>query len=252
MITYEVKLKKIGEMTTLPDSQRLFGFLMNFSKKYCTEDEISSFVKGVREQKQKCMISNVVPSGYYPTPKEYIMQKLQKRLEKNQKEIQRLEKEQINSKNKSEKIIQTFVEKKNQENNMDKEEKTLNKSDEKEKLEKEKNEFNKVAISIDDLSAKHIHETLKKMDFVDQNQFKELLDLGKKEKTIKVTELKEFKYIKKTKTFIQKFRLESQMKELPGMPNVAYSLPILSFKNKSEEIQKEFSFFVRVEKESCI
>lgn len=252
MITYEVKLKKIGEMTTLPDSQRLFGFLMNFSKKYCTEDEISSFVKGVREQKQKCMISNIVPSGYYPTPKEYIMQKLQKRLEKNQEEIQRLEKEQINSKKESEKIIQKLVEKKNQENNMDKEEKTLNKSDEKEKLEKEKNEFNKVAISIDDLSAKHIHETLKKMDFVDQNQFKELLDLGKKEKTIKVTELKEFKYIKKTKTFIQKFRLESQMKELPGMPNVAYSLPILFFKNKSEEIQKEFSFFVRVEKESCI
>ena len=252
MITYEVKLKKIGEMTTLPDSQRLFGFLMNFSKKYCTEDEISSFVKGVREQKQKCMISNIVPSGYYPTPKEYIMQKLQKRLEKNQEEIQRLEKEQINSKKESEKIIQKLVEKKNQENNMDKEEKTLNKSDEKEKLEKEKNEFNKVAISIDDLSAKHIHETLKKMDFVDQNQFKELLDLGKKEKTIKVTELKEFKYIKKTKTYIQKFRLESQVKELPGMPNVAYSLPILFFKNKSEEIQKEFSFFVRVEKESCI
>ena len=252
MITYEVKLKKICEMTTLPDSQRLFGFLMNFSKKYCTEDEISSFVKGVREQKQKCMISNIVPSGYYPTPKEYIMQKLQKRLEKNQEEIQRLEKEQINSKKESEKIIQELIEKKNQENNMDKDEKTLNKSGEKEKLEKEKNEFNKVAISIDDLSAKHIHETLKKMDFVDQNQFKELLDLGKKEKTIKVTELKEFKYIKKTKTFIQKFRLESQMKELPGMPNVAYSLPILSFKNKSEEIQKEFSFFVRVEKESCI
>ena len=252
MITYEVKLKRIGEMTTLPDSQRLFGFLMNFSKKYCTEDEISSFVKGVREQKQKCMISNIVPSGYYPTPKEYIMQKLQKRLEKNQEEIQRLEKEQINSKKESEKIIQELIEKKNQENNMDKDEKTLNKSGKKEKLEKEKNEFNKVAISIDDLSAKHIHETLKKMDFVDQNQFKELLDLGKKEKTIKVTELKEFKYIKKTKTFIQKFRLESQMKELPGMPNVAYSLPILSFKNKSEEIQKEFSFFVRVEKESCI
>ena len=252
MITYEIKLKKIGEMTTLPDSQRLFGFLMNVSKKYCTEDEISSFVKGVREQKQKCMISNVVPSGYYPTPKEYIMQKLQKRLEKNQKEIQRLEKEQINSKNESEKIIQELVEKKNQENNMDKEEKTLNKSDEKEKLEKEKFKFNKKATYIDDLSAKQIHETLKSMDFVAQSQFKELLDLGKKEGTIKVTELKEFKYIKKTQTFIQKFRLESQMKELPGMPNVAYSLPILSFKNKSEEIQKEFSFFVRVEKESCI
>ena len=255
MITYEVKLKKIGEMTTLPDSQRLFGFLMNFSKKYCTEDEISSFVKGVREQKQKCMISNIVPSGYYPTPKEYIMQKLQKRLEKNQEEIQRLEKEQINSKKESEKIIQELIEKKNQENEdktNKKKGKKLNKTDEKEKLEKEKNEFNKIAISIDDLSAKHIHETLKSMDFVAQNQFKELLDIGKKKEIIKVKELKEFKYIKKTKTFIQKFRLESQMKELPGMPNVAYSLPILSFKNKSEEIQKEFSFFVRVEKESCI
>ena len=35
MITYEVRLKKIGAMTTLPDSQRLFGFLINNSKKYC-------------------------------------------------------------------------------------------------------------------------------------------------------------------------------------------------------------------------
>ena len=252
MITYEVKLKKIGEMTTLPDSQRLFGFLVNSSKKYCTEDEISSFVKGVREHKQKCMISNVVPSGYYPTPKEYIMQKLQKRLEKNQKEIQRLEKEQIYSKNESEKIIQELVEKKNQENNMDKEEKTLDKSGKKEKLEKVKFKFNKKATYIDNLSVKQIHETLKSMDFVAQSQFKELLDLGKKEGTIKATDLKEFKYIKKTQTFIQKFRLESQIEELPGMPNVAYSLPILSFKNDSKEIQKEFSFFVKVGKESCI
>ena len=79
MITYEVKLKKIGEMTTLPDSQRLFGFLVNSSKKYCTEDEISSFVKGVREHKQKCMISNVVRSRNKQTTKEKMMQKLQKR-----------------------------------------------------------------------------------------------------------------------------------------------------------------------------
>ena len=53
MITYEVKLKKIGEMTTIPDSQRLFGFLINSSKKCCTEDEISTFVKGIKENKEK-------------------------------------------------------------------------------------------------------------------------------------------------------------------------------------------------------
>ena len=52
MIRYEVKLNKIGEMTTLPDSQRLFGFLINNSKKYCSEEDISSFVRGVRQQEQ--------------------------------------------------------------------------------------------------------------------------------------------------------------------------------------------------------
>jgi len=33
------------------------------------------------------MISNLLPGGYYPTPKEFIMQKLQGRLNKNQEEI---------------------------------------------------------------------------------------------------------------------------------------------------------------------
>lgn len=91
MITYEVRLKKIGAMTTLPDSQRLFGFLINNSKKYCSEGEISTFVKKVREQKEKCMISSVFPTGYYPTPKGFIMQKLEYSLEKNQQEIKKLE-----------------------------------------------------------------------------------------------------------------------------------------------------------------
>ena len=94
MIRYEIKLKKIGEMTTLPDSQRLFGFLINNSKKYCSEDEISAFVKGVRDYKEKCMISSILPTGYYPTPKEFIIQNLQKRLVKNNEEIKLLEEKQ--------------------------------------------------------------------------------------------------------------------------------------------------------------
>lgn len=182
MITYEVKLKKIGEMTTLPDSQRLFGFLINSSKKYCSEEEISAFVKGVREQKAKCMISSVFPTGYYPTPKGFIIQKLEYKLE----------------------------------------------------------------------SAKNIYEIIKNMDFVEKNQLNKLLKLGENREKIDVKNLKEFEYIKKNQTFIQKFRLENQIKELPGIPNVAYSLPILSFTNKVGDVQKEFSFFVKVEKESCI
>lgn len=182
MITYEVRLTKIGEMTTLPDSQRLFGFLINNSKKYCSEEEISAFVKGVREQKAKCMISSVFPTGYYPTPKGFIIQKLEYKLE----------------------------------------------------------------------SAKNIYETIKNMDFVEQNQLKKLLKLGENREKIDAEALNKFKYIKKSQTFIQKFRLESQIKELPGIPNVAYSLPILSFTNQAGDVQKNFSFFVKVEKGSCI
>lgn len=259
MLTYEVKLKKIGEMTTLPDSQRLFGFLINSSKKYCSEDKISAFVRDVRERKQKCMISSVLPSGYYPTPKEYILQKLNGSLEVNQEEIKKSEQEQMKIKKESEIIIQELIEKNNQKNDkesklskedkkaLDKEIKTL-----KSQLEQKKGEFNKEADSINDLSTKYIYETLKNMDFVSQDYLKELLELGKTKSIIKAEDLKEFKYIKKNQTFIQKFRLESQMKELPGIPNVAYSLPILSFTNQAGESQNKFSFFVSVEQETCI
>lgn len=244
MITYEVKLEKIGEMTTLPDSQRLFGFSINYSKRYCSEDEISHFVKGVREHEQKCMISSMVPTGYYPTPKEYIMQKLQKRLGENREEIEKLEKKQIDLKKESESIIEGLIEKNSQKK------KEINEL--KSQIKQIENKFKEVAVCINNLSTKNIYATIKSMDFIDKDELKNLFELIKKERSVKVEDLAKFEHIKKTKTFIQKFRLEDQINELPGMPNVAYSLPILSFVNKAEEIQKDFSFFVRVEKDSCL
>lgn len=251
MITYEVKLKKIGEMTTLPDSQRLFGFLMNFSKQYCPEEEISAFVKGVKEQEQKCMISSMFPTGYYPMPKAYVIQKLQKKLNENQEEITSEEKKQIDLRKEIELLIQTLMKK-------NKSIKIKNKKIEKEiedlksELEDKKNEFNQSASKINNLSTKNIYETIKGMDFIKQNELKEILNLSEKNEKISVEVLKTFKHIKKKQTFIQKFRLENQIRELPGMPNVAYALPILSFENQEGEIQKEFSFFVRAPKESCL
>ena len=261
MIIYEVKLKKIGEMTTLPDSQRLFGFLINNSKKYCSEVEISSFVRDVKEQKQKCMISNLVPSGYYPTPKDLVMKNLQGRLKKNQEEIINFEKEQMELKSKSETIVKTLIEK----NNKKKENDADNKldSEEKEKLNEELTElksnleeikvcFNKNSEHINNISSKNIYETIKKMDFIDQSQLKEILKLGEDEVIIEVDDLSKFKYIKKNQTFIQKFRLENQIRQLPGLPNVAYSLPILSFENQEGDVQLDFSFFVKVMEGTCI
>ena len=235
MTTYEVKLKKIGEMTTLPDSQRLFGFLVNNSKKYCSENEISAFVKRVRERKGKCMVSSVAPTGYYPTPKEFIMEKLKHKLGENLEEIKELEEKQIKLKKEIELIIQ----------------KNSSKED-KEKLKTIKKNFNNLSNKINNLSTKNIYETIKSMDFIKKNQLRKLLKFGESEEKINVENLKKFDYIKKSQIFIQKFRLESQIKELPGMPNVAYSLPILSFTNQAGDDQKKFSFFVKVEKDSCI
>lgn len=254
MIRYEVKLNKIGEMTTLPDSQRLFGFLINNSKKYCSEEDISSFVRGVRQQEQKCMISNLLPSGYYPTPKEFIMQKLQGGLDKNQEEIKRLEKIQTKLKRESEEVVQKLREK----NKAKKPDKYNKKESDKEvqccrsQLEKIKADFSNNSKLINGLSSKNIYETVKRMDFIEQNKLKDLLKLIESKDKIRVDDLLKFKYIKKNQTFIQKFRLENQIKGLPGIPNVAYSLPILSFENQVGNLQSQFSFFVEVREGTCI
>jgi len=254
MIRYEVKLNKIGEMTTLPDSQRLFGFLINNSKKYCSEEDISSFVRGVRQQEQKCMISNLLPSGYYPTPKEFIMQKLQGGLDKNQEEIKRLEKIQTKLKRESEEVVQKLREK----NKAKKPDKYNKKESDKEvqgcrsQLEKIKADFSNNSKLINGLSSKNIYETVKRMDFIEQNKLKDLLKLIESKDKIRVDDLLKFKYIKKNRTFIQKFRFENQIKGLPGIPNVAYSLPILSFENQVGNLQSQFSFFVEVREGTCI
>ena len=90
------------------------------------------------------------------------------------------------------------------------------------------------------------------MDFIEPNRLKELLKLEESKDKIRVDDLLKFKYIKKNQTFIQKFRLEDQIKGLPGIPNVAYSLPILSFENQKGDIQRQFSFFVEVREGTCI
>ncbi|RRJ26715.1 hypothetical protein EHV10_01405 [Lachnoanaerobaculum gingivalis] len=254
MIRYEVKLNKIGEMTTLPDSQRLFGFLINNSKKYCCEEDISSFVRGVRQQEQKCMISNLLPSGYYPIPKEFIMQKMQGRLNKNQEEIKKLEEMQMKLRGESEEVVQKLREKNKAKklNKVHKDELYKEIQSCKSQLEKIKADFSSNSKLINSLSSKNIYETVKRMDFIEQNQLKALLKLGESKDKIRVDDLLKFNYIKKNRTFIQKFRLENQIKQLPGIPNVAYSLPILSFENQKGDIQRQFSFFVEVREGTCI
>ncbi|MDO4765782.1 MAG: hypothetical protein Q4A29_06960 [Eubacteriales bacterium] len=257
MLTYEVKLKKMGEMTNLPDSQRLFGFLIYQSKQFFSEEDISDFVEKVKEKQQKCMISSLIPSGYYPIPKEYIFCKLEKSLAKNREKIGTLEQNQLEVKAKVDELIRELEKK---QNSKEDERKGQNKEQRtekeiqglKSKIIEGKKEYNSIADSIYDLSIKGIYETLKKMQFIEKTDLKEILDLAEKGQEIKVKDLEKRNYLKQEQSFIQKAGLVSETIQIPGIPNSLYSLPILTFEDKNGKIQKEFSFWVQVEEGSLI
>lgn len=177
MVIYEFKLNKNGKMTTIPDSQSLFGFLMNNIQKYFDNEKISEYTSDILSKRQKCMVSNLMPYGYYPFPKEYIVDKF--------------------------------------------------------KIEKE------------------IYKKIKKFDFIKKEN---LLGLLRTDGKINDEDLKEKYFLETNLEFVQKFRLESQIRNIPGFPNVAYSLPIISLLREKEEKEevKEFRFFVKVEKDSLL
>lgn len=70
MRKFEVYLRSEGDITLLPDSQKIFGYLMDKLSQKFDRSLVSEFVKDV---KGKCMVSNLIPSGYLPTPRFYLM-----------------------------------------------------------------------------------------------------------------------------------------------------------------------------------
>lgn len=264
MIIYEVRLKKRGPITALPDSQKLFGFLMSYSQRFFSSEIVSNFVKEILECRGKCMVSNLMPTGYYPTPKEYIMKKLEKSLKINSENMEKLEIEQ-------EKVLNEVKELKIKQNDLTEQIRKLKSKKEidnkkrkeherkqiSEEIKNKKEMFNENSAKIAQLSLKKIYETIKKMDFIKEYSLQSFLKGIEKRENQKITvkELEELEYLSKKQHFIQKFRLESQIKKLPGLPNIAYSLSILSYyKNfpEKEEEQKQFSFFVKVEENSVL
>lgn len=85
MLKYEIKMERQGSITSMPDSQRIFGFLMNMLKEYLTEDNITEFVLNIKKCNEICMISNLMPTGYIPTPKKYVLDTVSQK--ENKKEI---------------------------------------------------------------------------------------------------------------------------------------------------------------------
>jgi len=73
MRVFSVELKALGEISQLPDSQKLFGALVYFLKQNGrNENHVSSFVKRIKDRDIYLSLSNLMPNGYLPVPKSYL------------------------------------------------------------------------------------------------------------------------------------------------------------------------------------
>ncbi|WP_088839372.1 hypothetical protein [Listeria sp. ILCC792] len=73
MIYYKINLKLQGGITQLPDSQRIFGFLISKYAEKTSALSATELVRKVREKQIQFQLSNMMPSGYLPTPIEEIL-----------------------------------------------------------------------------------------------------------------------------------------------------------------------------------
>lgn len=70
MEVFSIELRLLGEMSQLPDSQKVFGALMYFLAQ--NNYNVSKFVHEVKEGNTYFALSNVMPQDYLPVPKSFI------------------------------------------------------------------------------------------------------------------------------------------------------------------------------------
>lgn len=251
MKKFEVKLRTEGEITLLPDSQKLFGYLMNQLNRYYNEQEIDHFIAEINT---KCMVSNLMPTGYLPTPKTLLMNEIQKRRESDQDlESEDKEDDLIRLLENEIKERKALTEKKKEKNSdkMDLEENLKSKD---EAIKDFKKELEENANKMQSISSKEIYETIKRMDYIKKEDLRAMiLKIRNLKESISVDQLDNFEHIVKKQRYVQKFKLESQEKRMPGYPNRAYSLPIVEHIRYGDgSLQKNFSFFVITEEDSIL
>ena len=72
---YSIPLRLIGEMSQLPDSQKVFGALCHAYADCVSAEEVSEFVSGVKNRSIAFSLSNVMPKGLLPVPRSFILRK---------------------------------------------------------------------------------------------------------------------------------------------------------------------------------
>lgn len=74
--TYKIKMSLTGRATQLPDSQKIFGALIyKYSEKYSSE-RASRLVSSILKEEIYLAVSNLLPEGYLPCPRQFLLDKL--------------------------------------------------------------------------------------------------------------------------------------------------------------------------------
>lgn len=74
MESYVVELESCGEITQIPDSQKLFGCLMHSFAEFYGDELCSDLVNKIKSKNIEFNLSNVMPKDYFPVPIDYILQ----------------------------------------------------------------------------------------------------------------------------------------------------------------------------------
>ena len=97
MEIWKVNFKVEGEITQLPDSQRIFGVLVSRMSDLYGSDKATEFCKNIKERKEQVFISNLFPKGYLPVPQKYLFDKIADGNKTMYKEIKKRDFVEINS-----------------------------------------------------------------------------------------------------------------------------------------------------------
>ena len=91
---------------------------------------------------------------------------------------------------------------------------------------------------------KKIYEKIKKIDFIKKSDLKNFINSNEK--------IKKFnRYLYKNQNYVQKFRLDDQFYNLPGLLNKAYTVPLIEIINK-ENKERIHKFVIMVKTDSPI
>ena len=101
MKIYKIQTKLQGDLTQLPDSQKIFGALIYLYADQYGSETATRLVKDIKDKKMVFEVSNMLPFGYFPLPESYLSSCIQKKSALKNKE----EKQHGTSKNKSAKEI---------------------------------------------------------------------------------------------------------------------------------------------------